>query len=251
MKIFLSNDDGIDSNGLISLAKQLSKDNDMLIVAPDGNRSVCSHSLTVKKPITISPCDKLFGQPMYKTSGTPADCVKILEHHFTDFKPDVVVSGINKAHNLGSDIFYSGTVAIAYEAAYYGYIAFAFSAYSLGESPFDEYSPYAEKIINALLPYSEPSTIWNVNFPDVDVNIKDIKITKLGNRTYDDKYVFVCDDNYQLTSTDIKFDDKSLQIEEDYDLYWIKNGYITVTPLVFDRTDYAKLEEIIDKCIKF
>ena len=249
MNVFLSNDDGIESNGLLELAKRLKSKNNLLIVAPDGNRSVCSHSLTIRKPIMLTKCDALDGVECYKTSGTPVDCVKLLSHHFINFKADVVLSGINKAHNIGSDIFYSGTVAIAYEAAYYGYVAFAFSAYSLGESPFDVYAEYAERIIEKLYPISQKGTIWNINFPDVDKEIQGIKITKLGNRTYDDEYRRLDDEQFILHSTDVVLDECGC-VDTDCDLYWVRKGYITVTPLVYDRTDYKILEELKNKCIK-
>ncbi len=249
MNIFISNDDGVESNGLIMLAERLKKENNILIVAPDGNRSVCSHSLTIRKPIKLIECNAVEGVESYKISGTPADCVKLLSHYFKDFKADVVVSGINKAHNIGSDIFYSGTVAIAYEAAYYGYVAFAFSAYSLGESPFELYSEYADKIIKMLYPLSRKGTIWNVNFPDVDKTIKGIKITKLGNRTFDDEYRQISADEFMLHSTDVILEECD-DVYTDCDLYWVRKGYITVTPLVYDRTDYTILDELKKKCVR-
>lgn len=251
MKIFLSNDDGIDAIGILALAKQLSQQNELFIIAPDGNRSVSSHSLTINKGVSLCKVDDICCNSAYKTSGTPADCVKLLAHKFTDFTPDVVVSGINNAHNLGTDIFYSGTVAIAYEASYYGYVSFAFSACSLNSNVCDEYAKYAEYIIKTLLPYSKEGTIWNVNFPDINNDIKGIKITKLGGRTFDDKYVEIGENLYQLRGVDVEFNKEMLDKDEDYDLYWIRKGYITVTPLVYDRTDYVKLDEINKKCIKF
>lgn len=258
MNIFISNDDGIKSNGLKALVKKFNKDNNVLVVAPDGNRSVCSHSMTLHKPVYLRKSNEINECEAYTVSGLPVDCVKMLAHKFTDFNADVVISGINKAHNVGPDIFYSGTVAIAYEAAFFGHIAFAFSAYSLGESPFELYADYAEKIVNALLPFSDKGTIWNVNFPDVDKVVKGVKITKLGSRTYDDAYEQVDDNGYVLKSkyvtlTDDVPDKCSSFVSDndrDNDIYWIDKGYITITPLLFDKTNYEKIKEIKNLCIQ-
>ena len=159
--ILICNDDGIDSNGLIVLAERLAKKNNVLVLAPDGNRSACSHSLTIGKPLKLKKIDYIKGCEAYSISGTPVDCVKFAKLHFNDFKMNIVVSGINKAHNLGDDILYSGTVAIAYEAAYYNCISFAFSNFSYDDCDFTKKAEYCEKIIDFLLPYSTPKTIFH------------------------------------------------------------------------------------------
>ena len=101
MNVFISNDDGINSNGIKALAKILSKDNKVLVVAPDGNRSAASHSLTLNKSLKLNKVIGYDGCEAYSLSGTPADCVKFAKLVFSEFKADIVVAGINKGHNIG------------------------------------------------------------------------------------------------------------------------------------------------------
>lgn len=239
MKIFLSNDDGINSNGLISLAKKLSIENELLIIAPNGNRSASAHSMTVGKPIKINKVNILDGVNSYEISGTPVDCVKMSKLLFPNFKADLVVAGINKGHNLGSDILYSGTLSIACESAFFDNISFAFSSFNLGESDFDLFSNYAEKIIKKLYPISRPGDIWNVNFPDT-TKIKGIKFTKLGKQIYSDRYELVSNNTYKLIGELLSHDQNC----DDCDVEWIKKGYITITPILYNKTNFSRLDSI-------
>ena len=243
MKILICNDDGIESSGLKALAGKLSCNNEILIIAPDGNRSACSHSLTVRDSIKVTKYEKIKNCRAYTISGSPADCVKIAKHVFTDFVPDVVLSGINSGHNLGSDIMYSGTVAIAYEAAYFGFPAFAFSAFSHDKGDFDEFARISIEIIEKLLPLTKSGQIWNVNFPDFGVKIKGNKFTPLGSKVYVDNYVFDENGDYKLFGV---VDDKIDFC--DCDVYWNRQGYVTITPLKYDKSDYEILKDIGDKC---
>ena len=131
MKILISNDDGINSRGLRALAERLSLRHKVLVVAPDGNRSAFSHSLTIAKTVKLKKDESVVGYDAYSLSGTPVDCIKFAELVFNDFNADIVIAGINKGHNLGSDILYSGTVSLALEGAYFNRIAFSFSAFSI------------------------------------------------------------------------------------------------------------------------
>ena len=243
MKILISNDDGIESNGLIELAKRLAVKNDVLVIAPDGNRSACAHSLSINVPLKLNKIDK-YGFDAYSLSGTPVDCVKFAKLHFSSFEADVVLAGINKAHNVGSDILYSGTVAIATEAAFLGNVAFAFSAFNYGESDFALYASYAEEIVNKLLPISLKGDIWNINFPDASKSIKGVVITKLGIQMYSDRYERLSENEYYLTGELIEHDKN----DEDCDIEWLKKGYIT--PILFNKTNHRKIDLFKEKCIK-
>lgn len=237
MNILISNDDGIYSKGLKVLADRLSQKNKVLVVAPDGNRSAAAHSLSIEKPIKLVEENLSNNYKSISISGTPVDCVKIAKLLLTDFKSNVTVAGINKGHNIGSDILYSGTVSIACEAAFFGDVAFSFSAFSLGESDFELYSEYAEKIIDTLYPISSSGDIWNVNFPDVNKEIKGIKLASLGKHLYTDRYEKVEENSFKLVGELINHNDNLV----DSDVELIKKGYITVTPILFNKTDYAKL----------
>ncbi len=247
MNVLISNDDGIFSEGLIALANSLCSDNNVLVLAPDGNRSASSHSLTINKALKLKKHEEFLFNA-YSLSGTPADCVKFAKLHFKEFKPDVVIAGINKGHNLGSDILYSGTVSIACEASFFGHVAFAFSTYNLTETEFTIHAKIAKKIIENLLPYSENGDIWNVNFPlfSQAEELKGVKITSLGKQLYTDRYEKLSDDEYKLVG-EIKNHSENC---EDCDIEWIKKGYITISPILFNKTDYNKIKLIGDLCIK-
>lgn len=241
MNILICNDDGIFSNGIIKLAEKLAEKNNVLVVAPSDNRSACSHSLTIGKIVELSEHNLSKKYKAYSITGTPCDCVKFAKLNFRDFKADVVVSGINKAHNLGSDILYSGTVAIACEASFFDNVAFAFSAFNYDDSDFEKYSEYAQYIIDKLLPLSSPGDIWNVNFPDRNLGeIKGIKITQLGKQLYSDRYEKVGDNQFVLVGELLSHENN----DEDCDIEWIKKGYVTITPLLFNKTNYPKLKEM-------
>lgn len=240
MKVLICNDDGIASEGLNSLAEEFAKDNEVLVVAPEENRSGVSHSISLGKPLRVTKCSNTTNYEAYSTSGFPADCVKIARYIF-NYKPDVVLSGINKGHNFGTDIMYSGTIAATYEAAFYGYPAFAFSAFSHGISDFVSYSVYAKKIVNRFLPYVKNSCIINVNFPDSEKKIRGVKFATLGKCVYNDYYEKQNDGTYILKSeTDFhKGDDLNSDVVSVFD------GYIAITPLLYDRTDRKLLREFM------
>lgn len=250
MKILICNDDGIESNGLKALAEEFARDNEVLVVAPRDNMSAVSHSLSLGKPIELREAFNFKNCKAYSVTGYPADCVKIARHVFGEFVPDVVLSGINKGHNFGSDILYSGTVSIAFEAAFFGHNAFAFSAYSHGESDFKLFAGYARKIVEGLLPVSDDKTVWNVNFPDAGSEIKGVRAAKLGNCIYKDFYDEIADSIYILRS-ETQTDGLNA---EDTDIALVERGYVAVTPLAYDRTDVPKLcraDEIVKQINAF
>lgn len=246
MNIILSNDDGIKCQGLISLANKLSEKNKLLVVAPDGNRSASSHSLSIFKKIKFIKDHSIKNCTAYKTSGTPADCVKFAKLRLADFDADIVVSGINVGHNIGTDTLYSGTVSIACEASFYGNIAFAFSAHS--ERPyFDQYAIIANDIIEQLLNYSNKGDIWNINFPDCEISeIKGIKMTQLGKQLYSDEYILTDKDEYMLVGKYIPHNENI----QDCDVEWIQKNYITITPIMFNRTNHERIKDLEKICIR-
>lgn len=247
MKVLVGNDDGIKSESMLTLAKLLSKKHSVTVVAPKNNMSACSHSLTIGKPVSVS-CEKELESDslkIYSVGGTPADCVKVAYHVLEDFSADICVSGINKGHNLGSDTMYSGTLSVAIEAAYFGCISFAFSAFSHADFDMVGFSEIAEKIIDCLIPFSKKGDVWNINFPNLAASeIKGIKVTPFGIHKYCDYYEKQSDGNYILKGYPL-FDpnDKS-----DCDIYWVNSGYISVTPVLFNRTDYFLADKVREKC---
>ena len=183
MRILLTNDDGIDSAGLDALRRALSG-HELWIIAPDGERSAQSHSITVHDPIR---CRQL-GDNLFATSGTPADCVIVGLLGVMDAKPDVVVSGINIGPNLGTDIIYSGTVAAARQAAFMGTpgIAVSINSYS---PPFhlDPLASFVARNLDRLVDLWNPRHLVNINGPNIDSDDLPVEITYPSWRIYHDQ----------------------------------------------------------------
>ena len=241
MRILLTNDDGIDAEGIRALYNELSKEFDCIVVAPDGERSASSHSLSIHNDLFYRKTDAGFA-----VSGTPADCVKIGILHLLDSPPDVVISGINNGSNLGSDIMYSGTVSAAFEAAYLNVRGIAVSL-SKHNAPHEYYEKAAKLLHNNLkmfldLPLGN-ETVLNVNYP-VRAPFVGIAFTKAGINLYNDTFVAgENNDGWRLKGVAVEHDLN----ESDCDVELIKKGYATVSPLKLDRNDYdclARLKEI-------
>ncbi len=239
LNLLLTNDDGVNAIGVRKLAKALSKKHNVIIVAPNSNCSGFSQSLTVRKTITFKKTAFDDGIESYTVCGTPADCVKIAHHLLKDFKIDAVISGINDGFNLGTDVFYSGTVAAATEGAILGYKAIAFSIPYDAEEHIDFYAQKSADFVDELLNFD--NTVWNVNFPDCNPNeIKGVKFTPVGVVEYSDRYEKTGENSYFLTGELIR----SNKNEPDCDSEHILNGFITISPISTDKTDYKILKTV-------
>ncbi len=242
MNVLLSNDDGINDGGLLELAKALyRRGHNILIVAPDSNRSAYSHALTIGKTIKIKRVDVGFGITAYSTTGTPVDCIKSAMHLFPEFAPDLVLCGVNNGQNLGTDILYSGTLSTAIEASFFDLKGIAISCTSLKDNDHKLLAELSMEIIDLLYPLTNKGEVWNVNIPRLKKEeIKGVKFTPLGKQIYTDTYVKTGEDEYKLVGEII--DHK--QNDEDCDVEWNKKGYITVTPILYDKTDYERLNKV-------
>ncbi|MEG2574538.1 MAG: 5'/3'-nucleotidase SurE [Christensenella sp.] len=256
MNILITNDDGIHAEGIKALAfAAVGAGHNVTVVAPDREKSACSHALTMDLPLTAR--DTL-GYPKdieaYAITGTPADCVKIGMLHLIDEKIDVVLSGINIGANLGSDIVYSGTVNAAIEANMLGIPAIAFSQALIGRKQVD-YTTYfktaarcAMQLIEKIDVGNMQDFIYNVNFPAVIGNeIKGIKFCSQGVSAYDEAYEKRTDpfgrDYYWIGGKMIESEYNEVN---NTDVKWIDKGYITITPLKWNQTDLNELEH--SKC---
>ncbi|MCK5682623.1 5'/3'-nucleotidase SurE [bacterium] len=194
MKVLIVNDDGIYSQGIRALVENI-KDCEILVVAPEHERSAVSHAITIKQPIFFKKVKDWFKNPgieSYAITGTPADCVKTGLSYFS--KPDdidIVISGINHGHNIGVDIHYSGTVSAALEATFSNKCSIAFSGhYSSEYEDFMYMAKYANKFMHAVAkwnkesPLSQPYTI-NINFP-ITKPYKGIKYGEVNKLNYRD-----------------------------------------------------------------
>ena len=166
MKILITNDDGINSSGIIRLAHVAKEFGQVWVVAPDSQRSAASHSISLHSPIDIYECDDfpVDGVHAYYCSGTPGDCVRVGGLNVMPSKPDVVLSGINYGYNCASDIQYSATCGAAFEAAFQGYHTIALSE---GACDCHEVTDkYIREVLATLFDQKlEAGYIHNVNFP--------------------------------------------------------------------------------------
>jgi 5'-nucleotidase len=244
--ILLTNDDGIDSEGLSALYNTLKKDKRFLlrVVAPDKESSAVGHAITVFRPISVRKVYRegdFFG---YAADGTPADCVKIAVKSILEKKPDILISGINRGANLGENIIYSGTVSAATEGTVCGISSIAVSIDNLLDPEYRYAADFtcriAAKIVeNGGLPQG---TLLNINIPDIPGNkIKGVKVTKQSGAKFKDNFIKRVDPrgrDYYWMDGEFVGDVKDLNF--DYDA--VKNNYVSITPIHYDMTDYKKLD---------
>lgn len=244
--ILVTNDDGVDSEGLTALVESLGKIARVIVVAPDRERSAASHALTLHRPLRITKVKKDF----YTVDGTPTDCVHLAIKGLLKVKPELVVSGINKGANMGDDIFYSGTVAAAREAALLKVSAFAISVEmetkKCSTPLVRPAADFARKFAEYLLKNPpEPNVYFNVNLPNLPAKkIKGVKVTRQGKRIYGgESIVHKKDprgrDYFWIGGADVGFE--SL---DNSDIEAVYDGYVSVTPLYLDMTHHPSIGRI-------
>ena len=196
-KILLTNDDGIDAEGIQALRRALRDDYDVLVVAPVSERSGSGCALTVGKDMAITERTDEAGNVWgYAVDGTPADCVKFAVIGMADYQPNLVLSGANRGSNLGNSVFYSGTVAATIEASMRGLKAMAVSVHYEGGNPlempfhFDTAARVAKKLIPWLLDQNWlPRSLWNLNLPNKPIDeIKGVRFAHQGTSYFIDNF---------------------------------------------------------------
>jgi len=244
MRILLTNDDGIHARGLHSLARELSSIAELFVVAPDRERSGTGHSITVFDPIRVIKTNMDLAKGAWIVGGTPVDCVKLGLSRLVD-NVDYVVSGINHGPNLGTDVLYSGTVSAAAEGVIMGIPSIAVSLNSYDEDmEFDFAAKFTSNVVRVAMKRGiEKKTLINVNIPPLDEkDIKGIRITKLGVRNYDNLFEERQDPRgntyYWLGGGVIKEEQ-----EPESDVLATQEGYISITPIHLDLTDYQLIQE--------
>ena len=246
MNILISNDDGINAEGIKILAQEISKIANTYVVAPDSPRSASGHAITLHEPILIN--DEFIAENVeaYSTSGTPADCVKVgIESILKDIEIDLVLSGINNGPNLGTDVIYSGTVAAAIEGLVEGKPSIALSCDSskVSSDEYREAAKYTAKLIQKLEGNLDKlnGNILNVNFPTGEK--KGVRITKLGRRVYNN----VMDDRQSIRGQRYVWmggDLEDIKQDKDSDIFAVENGYISITPVHINMTETNRIEEL-------
>ena len=245
MRILLTNDDGIQAEGIQVLAAHLSDTNDVFVAAPERERSATGHGITMHKPLRVTEVKMKYYQGTgMAVSGTPADCVKLAVEELMDEPPDLVVSGINCGANVGMDILYSGTVSAAIEGMLSGYKSIAVSLDTDTDFPdFEGAARFTTKLTQVLFSNDlPPKALLNVNVPGVSWDeIKGVVVTKLGNRKYVDAIERREDPRgrpYFWLSGHI--DDRGSA--PDCDNTALKNKYISITPVQFNLTNSAIID---------
>lgn len=235
--ILLANDDGVHARGLAALAERLGELGDLLVVAPDRERSATSHAFTMDRPLRVTEVKPGW----FATDGTPVDCVYLGVLKLAPRKVDLVVSGINHGFNLGSDVFYSGTVACAVEAAIRGLPALAVSL-EHGTGDFTQAAHFAHALARATLAEGLPNeTLLNVNVPAA--RALGYRWTRLGKRLYHDR-VEQRDDlrgkrYYWIGGPPAGYGDV-----DGSDGMAVSEGVVSVTPLDLDLTHGGLLERL-------
>jgi 5'-nucleotidase len=255
LRVLLTNDDGIDAEGLQALRRRLATldDVELAVIAPDSNRSATARSITFRRPLWVTEVPFDDGTTGFACDGTPVDCVRLASLGLIDgFQPDMIVSGINHGANLGDDITYSGTVAAALEGVVLGVPGLAISQQSearemdfrLGARfDFSTAASFAAAVVDALDDVPLPDgTLLNVNVPAGEV--RGIEVSRLGKRVYRDALKLVDEDAEGRRQFRI-YGDAPLHDDEDgTDLAAVSAGRISVTPLHFDLTAEHGLEEL-------
>ena len=248
MKVLLTNDDGIYSNGLVALYKRFKKKHHVTVVAPEREQSAVGHGVTLHKPLRISQVAIYNKNIGYAVNGTPADCVKLGIMEILDSKPDLVVSGINPWPNVGVNLNYSGTVAAAREAALHEIpsIAVSISCHNIKDDKYyDDAALFTEKLSEKILKNKLPlKTFLNVNIPDKPINeISGVKISRQGLFPLKDAFEHRSDPKnisyYWQTCKLSRIQDVSNIDQSD-----IYNNYISITPIKCDSTDYSVIEDL-------
>jgi len=239
VKILLTNDDGVHAPGLAALMAEVAKVAEIVTVAPDREQSAVSHALTLHHPLRATRiADRVFS-----VEGTPTDCVNLGIHTLLTFRPDLVISGINRGANMCDDVTYSGTVAAALEATLMGIPAIAVSLATAGRGDYTAAAACAARLAGMVhengLP---PGTFLNVNVPDLPADrLLPPLITCQGKRSYQGSIVDSTDPRgrsyYWIGSGTLDFQDLPGS-----DYHAVSRGHISISPLHVDLTNYASIE---------
>ena len=247
MRILVSNDDGINAEGLTVLediARTLS--DDVWVVAPEHEQSGASHSLSLSDPIRLRKID----DRRFAIKGTPTDCVLMAINEIMPEKPDLVLSGVNRGHNIADDVTYSGTVAAAMEGAVCGITSIAVSQaygfHSHDELSYETTIKHGPKVIKQLASLElGPDCLLNVNFPDCDPDeVAGVEVTRQGKRDSNNFEIEKREDGWQKSYYWFGFRRENSNAIEGTDLWAMKNKFISVTPLHLNLTHVGAIDTV-------
>lgn len=239
--ILVSNDDGIQAAGLRALVTSLEAVGDVVVVAPDRERSAAGHSLTLRNPLRVMTV----AENWYSVDGTPTDCIALGLRELVPRTPQLVAAGINHGSNLGDDVTYSGTVASAMEATLHGIAAFAISIAGEGEYDFRSTAECAKIIAREVLRRGLPNdTLLNINVPNLPPKeIRGWAVTRQGRRVHGETVIRKTDPRghayYWIGGASAVW-----QAGDETDYEAVKAGCVSVTPLHLDLTNHRALEDL-------
>ncbi len=238
MKILITNDDGIEGAGLLPLVKWATKLGEVTLIAPKIEQSGKSHCANFMSPFEVKRVDYLDGVEAYAVDSTPVDCVRFGVLGL-GLKPDLIISGINRGMNIGSDILYSGTCGAVFEASRQNIKAFAISTHY---ESFDNAVANLDLIYNYLIDNKlfEYNDIYNINI-NKDPDIKGFRITRQGGKYFEDTYKYIGDDIYAAQGYCYYKLGNDLTLDTDA----VMNGYISVSPITIDRTNDRVYHELV------
>ncbi|MDI6871637.1 MAG: 5'/3'-nucleotidase SurE [Bacillota bacterium] len=246
MQILVTNDDGIWAPGIAALAEALRPLGEVVVFAPDRERSAIGHAITMHNPLRVEEIPfPVEGIQAYVVNGTPSDCVKLGAEAILPRPPDLVVSGINLGPNLGTDVIYSGTVSGALEGVILGIPAVAVSLATYAEADFEVAGRFAAHLVRLVQKYGlPPDTLLNVNVPGLPLaDLAGVKVTRLGTRRYRNVFDRRTDPRgkvyYWMAGEVLDLDD-----DPEADTVAISNNLISVTPLRYDLTHTGFLPEL-------
>lgn len=244
-RILLSNDDGIYAPGLMALYRALQGLGELRIVAPISERSAVGHAITIADPIKVRPVQREQAFSGYGVSGTPADCVKLAVCALLPEPPDLVVSGINLGPNAGISVIYSGTVSAATEGTILGIPSLAFSLATFTEPCWETAQAVARAVVREALIRKVPAgTLLNVNIPNRPLaELAGYRVTRMGAS----RFIEVFHERKDPAGNIYYWMDGELQEHgerQGSDLEALDAGYVTLTPIGLDLTQYAALPEL-------
>ena len=228
MRILITNDDGINAAQLIPLAKWCQKLGDVTVIAPKYKQSGKSQSIEIHKPYEVKKIDLVPGIPVYTVDSTPADCIRFARFGL-GLQFDLVISGINRGYNLGTDVMYSGTAGAAFEAVSQG-----MKAISMSTSPdcYEQAVGHLDSIFDFILGNKllECNDIYNINIPPEP---KGIRITRMGGHYFSDDFKAMGNDTY-IACGKLVYTDRG---DDTRDMDAVMHGYISVMPMTINRTN--------------
>lgn len=244
--ILVTNDDSIVAPGIKALVEVMKNYGRVVVVAPDSPQSGQGHAITIAEPLRLEQVEVFEGVEAYQCSGTPVDCVKLAVDKVLHRKPDICVSGVNHGSNSSINVIYSGTMSAAMEASLEGITAIGFSYLDHSfKADFSACQHFIKEIIEKVIDGGvEQGTLLNVNFPMLPVHeIKGIKVCRQAKAKWVEEFDERQDPRgktyYWLTG---KFDNRDTG--EDSDVWALQNGYVSVVPVMYDLTDFNRLEQL-------